>query len=165
MEETLKSDVQVAAKDAIDNLVYTVVFDTCNEMIAAGMDQAKILERANAVVSKYVSEGIKLRRKPAPRVPKQRIVSSQTDAVTAASRKMKQKVSNNFVWVPHPSNTGYSYTKDAQLATAGYPLKENKSNKIVGVVDDNTSHALSPEDVRIAMSIGLQIDFGAVKGP
>ncbi len=158
----MKAEVSAAASDTVSNIVYTVVFDVCNEMIAAGMDQAKVLEHANVVVNKNVDENIRMRKKPAPRAVKPKPASSYTDVtITAPPRKMKPKVSETFVWLAHQGNPSYCYTKSARLAT-GYPVKDTNNNKIIAVIDDTSTHALSPEDVRIATSLGLQIDFSAV---
>lgn len=160
-EEETRSSLLNSAQQTLGDLVYTVVFDTCNEMISAGLEQSTVLECANLVVKKYVSDGIKMRKKPAPRASKPKAPTSQIDAITAASRKMKKKVSERIMWVYHPSDNEYSYTTDVQLVT-GYPVKQNISSKVVGVVDDTSCKGLTMEDARVAISMGLDVDFDSV---
>ena len=148
------------AAKLIGDIAYSIVFDTTNEMISAGFNQAKALECANNVMSRYVEGSIKIRKKPAPRAPKPK-AAPQNDVTTAASSK-RQSVSGSFVWVSHPEDSNYQYTTSAKLAT-GYPLKDTNNNKIVGVIGDESISSLTMRDAKIATSFGLQVDRSSIE--
>jgi hypothetical protein len=144
-----QSDFVSASSDALASLVYTVISDTCNEMIAAGLDQAKVLECANSITKKYVENSIKMRKRPASRATKP---TKPTKDISVSRTKNKETP----VWVTHPANTEYQYTTSIKL-TNGYPVRTD--NMIVGVIDDNTCRPLTADDARIAISHGLVVDF------
>ena len=102
----MRSSITKAAEDAFGNIVYTVVFDTCNEMISSGAEQDAVLDCANRVVNRYVEGGIKVRKKPVPRaeVPKAPTKDRPVDALTAASRKLNN-LGENAVWIHHQTAT------------------------------------------------------------
>ncbi len=141
-----------ASEEALTNLIYTIVSNTCNEMIAAGMDKAKVLECANNVVKRYAETGIKMRKRPAHRAARSRDVSS------TGTSKSRHKGPPTLLWITHPSNKDYQYTTSKMLAT-GYPLKESKSNMVVGVIDKHTCKNLTADDARLAVSLGLAVDL------
>lgn len=166
MEDTkeLHENVVKSATNIVGDLVYTVVFDTCNEIIAAGgVDQEKVLEAATTVVNKYVDGGVKVRKKPAPRpkTPKAPAKEKPVDILKAASRKMNS-LTDNVVWVLHPESDEYSYTTSVKLAT-GYPVKSNMTQKVVLVANDESTAALTVKDAKIALSLGLDIDYDSVE--
>jgi hypothetical protein len=161
--ETLEK-LKSAAGDVVANLLYTAVFDTANEAIAGGADQAKTLEAADAVINRYVEGGVKIRKKPAPRAKaaaKTPAKEKQVDAVTAASRKVKS-LSSNITWVVHPEDSSFSYTPDVRLPS-GYPVRENATQKVVMVATEDSTVPLTVKDARMAMSYGLQIDTSQIK--
>lgn len=166
MDDTkdLQDKIVQSASNIVGDLVYTVVFDTCNEIIAAGgVDQEKVLEAANTVVNKYVDGGVKVRKKPAPRpkVPKTSVKEKPVDILKAASRKLNS-LTDNVVWVVHPESDEYSYTTSVKLAT-GYPVKNNMTHKVVLVANDESTAALTVKDAKIALSLGLDIDYDSVE--
>lgn len=166
MDDTkdLQNKIVQSASNIIGDLVYTVVFDTCNEIIAAGgVDHEKVLEAANTVVNKYVDGGVKVRKKPAPRpkVPKTSVKEKPVDILKAASRKLNS-LTDNVVWVVHPESDEYSYTTSVKLAT-GYPVKNNMTHKVVLVANDESTAALTVKDAKIALSLGLDIDYDSVE--
>lgn len=166
MDDTkdLQDKIVRSASNIVGDLVYTVVFDTCNEIIAAGgVDQEKVLEAANTVVNKYVDGGVKVRKKPAPRpkVPKTSVKEKPVDILKAASRKLNS-LTDNVVWVVHPESDEYSYTTSVKLAT-GYPVKNNITQKVVLVATDESTAALTVKDAKIALSLGLDIDYDSVE--
>lgn len=165
MEDTkdLKGSIMKAAEDTVGNLVYTVVFDVCNEMISAGANQEKALECANSVVSKYLEGGVKVRKKPTPRAKttKAPAKNAPVDALTAASRKVNN-LAGNAVWIFHPDSNEFSYTTSMKLAT-GYPVRNNLTKKIVMVINDSATGPLTMKDARVAISLGLEIDHDSLQ--
>ena len=152
--EQFRENAVKAGEETIANIVYTVVFDTCNEMITAGVDQDMALQCANSVVNRYLDGGIKVRKKPAPRAPKGTTKSKNIDAMTAASRKQLMNMGEKCTWVYHPNNNEYSYTTGIRLES-GYPVRENATRKICYVINDTETRDLSNNDVRMAKSFGL----------
>jgi len=156
----LRENLLKTANEATSNLIYTVLFDLCSELISNGVaDEAKVLEMASTVVQKYVEGGIKVRKKPAarPRVAKAPAKDKPIDALTAASRKM-DNVSNKIVWITHPDDDDFSYSTNIKLAN-GYPIKNNDTGKIVMVATDNEAVPLTVKDAKIAHSYGLDVDY------
>ena len=151
-----KADLAVGAADLVANLFYTAIFDTCNEIIAAGIgDENIILACGNTVANKYAGEGVKVRKKPTPRVAK----AQATDAIGAA-KKIKQKATTEeVVWVVHPGSNGkFMYGMNVQLVN-GHPLKDAGTSKIVGVVDKDTCKELTQADAKVALSLGMHVDY------
>lgn len=165
--EQLGTDVREniirTAGDAVANLAYTVVFDICNEMISSGANQEATLECANTVVNKYVEGGIKIRKKPAPRAKtlKATTEGKPVDALTAASRKLNN-LGSNVLWIHHPNSSEYSYTTSIKLAT-GYPVRNNMTHKVCYVVTEEDTVPLTVKDARVAMSMGLEVDYDSVQ--
>ncbi len=166
MEDTkeLHGNVVKSATNIIGDLVYTVVFDTCNEIASvAGVDQEKVLEAANVVVNRYVDGGVKVRKKPAPRpkAPKAPAKDKPMDILKAASRKLNS-LTDNMVWVVHPDSDELSYTTSVKLAT-GYPVRNNMTHKVTNIVNDEATAPLTIKDAKIALSLGLEIDYDSVE--
>lgn len=160
----LRDNLVKSATNIVADLAYTVVFDTCNEIISAGgVDQDKVLEAANNVINRYVDGGVKVRKKPAPRpkTPKAQAKDKPVDILGAASRKIKN-LTDNVVWVVHPESDEYSYTTSIKLGT-GYPVRNNDTHKVVMVADDETTKPLTVKDAKIALSLGLEIDYDSVE--
>lgn len=155
--------VMQSASGAVGDLVYTVVFDVCNEIISAGVDQEKVLEAANTVVNKYVDGGVKVRKKPSPRpkAPKAPAKDKPVNILDAASKKLNS-LTNNVVWVVHPESDEYSYTTGMKLAT-GYPVRNNMTHKVVSIVNDEATAPLTVKDAKIAMGLGLEVDYDSVE--
>ncbi len=157
-EGTAKSAVKV-----VGDLVYSVIFDVANEIISKGVDQDVVLEAANAIVNKYVDGGVKVRKKPSPRpkAPKAPAKDKPVDILKAASRKLNS-LTDNMVWLTHPDSDEYSYTTSVKLAT-GYPVKNNMTHKITSIVNDDATAPLTVKDAKIALSLGLEIDYDSVE--
>ena len=155
-----RDQLAVAAADTVTNLFYTAIFDTCNEIIAAGIgDENIILSCGNTVANKYAGDGVKLRKKPAPRVAKAQV----TDAIGAA-RKIKQKkaTTEEVIWIVHPGSNGkFLYAMNVQLAN-GHPLKDASTHMIVGVVDKETCKELTSADAKVALSLGMKVDYDQI---
>ena len=83
------------------------------------------------------------------------------DILKAASRKLNS-LTDNVVWVVHPESDEYSYTTSVKLAT-GYPVKNNITHKVVLVANDESTAALTVKDAKIALSLGLDIDYDSVE--
>jgi ribosomal protein L16/L10AE len=131
----MKVLLAISTETGASPLMYTVVFDTVNEIImTAGGDQAKSLEAANEVVNRYLEGGIKIRKKPAPRAKttKTPAKEKQVDALTAASRKVKSMASNVF-WMQHPEDPDYPYTPSIRLSKNGFPVRNNHTKKAFNV--------------------------------
>lgn len=165
MEDTkeLRENTLNSAHNIIGDLVYTIVFDTCNEIISAGADQEKVLEAANVVVNKYVDGGVKVRKKPSPRPKVQKAATKEkpVDILKAASRKLNS-LTDNMVWVVHPESDEFSYTTSVRLAT-GHPVRNNMTHKVVSIVNDEATAPLTIKDAKIALSLGLDIDYDSVE--
>lgn len=163
-DEEVRENLKVASLDAVNNLLYTVVFDVSNEIISSGgADQEKVLEAANTVINRYVDGGIKVRKRPVPRpkTAKAPAKAKPIDTLTAASRKLKS-LTDNILWLAHPDNEEYAYSTSVKLAT-GYPVKNNATNKIVMVATDESSGPLTIKDARIAVSLGLDVDYESIE--
>lgn len=166
MEDTkeLHANVVKSATNVVGDLVYSVIFDTCNEIITvAGVDQEKVLEAANVVVNRYVDGGVKVRKKPAPRPKAQKAPAKDkpVDILKAASRKLNS-LTDNMVWVVHPDSDEFSYTTSVKLAT-GYPVRNNMTHKVTSIVNDEATAPLTMKDAKIALSLGLEIDYDSVE--
>ena len=162
MEES-KDILLKNAAGVVGDLIYTVVFDTCNEIISMGVEQDKVLQAANKVVNSYLDAGIKVRKKPAPRPKTSKAPAKEKpiDVLRAAHRKL-HSLADNIIWVSHPDSDEYSYTTTVKLAR-GYPVKKNSTQKVVMVVNDDKTEMLSLSDAKIAMSLGLDIDYDSVQ--
>ena len=169
MEEPTKEpgedlhNIVKTATDAVGNLLYTVAFDICNELITAGADQEAVLECGNRVVNRYIEGGVKVRKKPAPRAKAPKLTKDMpVDALTAASRKMNMSnLAGRVLWVHHPESNEFSYTTSVKLVS-GYPLKNNLTQKVCAVVNEDSIGALTVSDAKLAMSLGLEIDYDEV---
>jgi hypothetical protein len=154
-----------AAVDAVSNLLYTVTFDLCNSLISKGLPQDKVLEAGNEVFAHYVDAGIKVRKKPAPRQKTQKdekVAKMQPiDVLKASQKKKMQSVTDAIKWTTHPDDDKYSYSTDFQLAR-GFPVKNNKTGKIEGVVTDKETLPITVEDVQVAMQYHLECDFESI---
>ena len=152
-----------ASVDAVQNLIYTVVFDVANETIEKGADQTMVLEAANSVVNKYLDGGVKVRKRPVPkpRTAKAPAKDKPIDTLTAASRKLKS-LTEKVLWIAHPSSDEYSYSTSVKLAT-GYPVKNNATNKVVMVATDESTGPLTLKDARVAVSLGLEVDYESIE--
>ena len=159
----LHDDILEAAKDTVGNLIYTAVFDTCNEIISAGADQDMVLQSANRVVARYLEGGVKVRKKPAPRAKTAKAPAKDrpVDALTAASRKLNN-LASNLVWVAHPDDDKYSYTTSLKLAT-GYPVRNNITHKVQMIVNESETAPLTVKDAKVAMSLGLDVDYESIE--
>ncbi len=152
-----------SATSAVGDLVYSVVFDLANEVISRGFDQEKVLDAANVVVNKYVDGGVKVRKKPVsrPKAPKAPAKDKPVDIMKAASTKLNS-LTINAQWVKHPESSEYSYTRDMKLAT-GYPMRRNDTKKIVSVINDESTTPLTVKDAKIAVSLGLDVDYDSIE--
>lgn len=85
--QEMRQGAVTAAEGIVGDLIYTVLFDFANEIITTEQaDTDRVLAIANAVVAKYV-DGVKIRKKPAPRAAKAP-AKKQVDVLTAAGRKL-----------------------------------------------------------------------------
>lgn len=161
MEDTKESILKTSER-LIGDIIYTVIFDTCNEMIAHGMDQEKVLECANKVVNIYLEGGIKVRKKPAPRKAQPKASKDKPIDVLKAAHKKLHSLTDNVVWIEHPDSKDYSYTTSVKLVR-GYPVRNNKTQKIEMVVNDEATCPLTINDVKVAMGLGFEVDYDNVQ--
>lgn len=166
MEEFSKesiTSITAIAEKAVGDLIYTIVFDLSNEITnTTDVPAEKVLEAASSVVNKYITGGIRIRKKPVPRAKTERVPAKekQVDTLTAAQRKINN-LSNAFVWVVHPEDEKYSYSTSAKLAS-GYPVRDNITHKVVMVATENECIDLTVKDAKVALSLGLDVDFSKV---
>lgn len=166
-EKDKRSATEIINNNLFGDLVYTVVFDVCNEVIRQNPEigDKNFLECGNAVIEKYVESGIRVRKKPAPRQSKPRATVARekaTDMYTAASRKAASRRNvSSYNWVQHPDNENYVYTKDVSLKN-GYPLIEVGIKKVVGVINEEGTKGLTSDDAKIAASYGLEINHKSI---
>ena len=66
-----------------------------------------------------------------------------------------------MTWLVHPENDEYSYTTSVKLAT-GYPVRHNITRKVVMVATDEASAPLTVKDAKIALSLGLDVDYDSI---
>ena len=95
VSEETRANVHAAAVEATENLIYTVIFDTCNEAISAGADQEVQLKAANSTIQRYIEGGVKVRKRPVarPKAPKTPAKPKPIDALAAAAKK----INNGYV--------------------------------------------------------------------
>jgi hypothetical protein len=159
-----KESLVKVANEATGNLVYTVIFDMANDLIAKGaVDEATVLESASGTIQKYLDTGVKVRKKPVarPKAPKAPTKEKAVDAMTAASKKLNS-LTGKMLWVTHPEDDNYSYSTTVKLAN-GFPLKDNSTGKIVRVVTDDNAVALTVQDAKVAISYGLEVDYDSIQ--
>ena len=153
--DEMRKGAVAAAESIVGDLVYTVMFDFANELIATEQaDTDKVLAIANAVVAKYV-DGVKIRKKPAPRATKAP-VKKQVDVLTAAGRKL-HNLGREIVWMFHSDSSAYSYGSNIYLVN-GHPVRDNTTKQIVYVVNERDTSRLTDDDVRAAVAMGLPVD-------
>ena len=100
-----------------------------------------------------MKEGVKVRKKPLPRVTK----PPGTDAIGAA----KKKHTITPEWVIHPGSNGkYKFALNISLVN-GHPLFSTDTDMVVGVMDSATCRPLDDEDIKSAISQGLIVDKNA----
>ncbi len=71
-------------------------------------------------------------------------------------------MTDDIVWVAHPESDEYSYTTSVRLST-GYPVRSNATHKVVMVANEDTTTPLTVQDAKIALSLGLDIDYDSVQ--
>ncbi|KAK9763158.1 hypothetical protein K7432_010426 [Basidiobolus ranarum] len=98
-----KDDIVDIAQKALNDMIYTVIFDLSSKMIANRIDQDQVLSCATSFTLKYMSSGVKIRKKPAP-------WSRKTKGKVVKSTKLS-KVKQELEWVKHPSNPNYLFLK------------------------------------------------------
>lgn len=144
-----KDDIVDIAQKALNDIIYTVIFDLSNEMIANGIDQDQVLTCATSLTSKYMSSGVKIRKKPAPR-------SRKTEGNPVKSTK-SSKVKQELEWVKHPSNPNYLFLKSFTCEGA-YPLLDMSSKKIIAMIDDTSVREITPQDKATLFLNGISLD-------
>lgn len=160
-----KNNSMLAANQAVGDVIYTAIFDVANEIISSieDVDQEKVLKAASNVLSHYVDGGLKVRKKPSPkpRAPKGPASDKPVDILKAASKKM-HTLTDNLVWVTHPDSEELSYTTGAKLVN-GYPVLNTMTQKVVSVVTDDATVPLTIADAKVALSLGLEVDYDSVQ--
>jgi hypothetical protein len=153
-EADVRSGAVAAAESAVGDLIYTVVFDYVNELISREeVDADRALTIANAVMAKY-AEGVKIRKKPAPRAAKAP-AKKQVDVLTAAGRKLNN-LGRKIVWMYYPDNHEYSYGSNIVLVN-GHPVRNNTTQDIEAVINEQETMRLTEDDVRAAVALGLPV--------
>jgi hypothetical protein len=146
--------ILAATLDTTQNLVYSVLSDYCTTLIAKNVDEKIAIETALEITQLWLSDSLKMRKRPAPRVPKSQ--QPKLDAKAASTRLSRKALIDNAKWLIHPETDKLLYTKSFQLKT-GYPVK-NTEGKIVGVITDTELTKLTVHDSRSAVSRGYTID-------
>lgn len=163
--ESLKSVILKAAENSTGDLIYTVVCDICNELIGVvpEADSAKVLTAGNTVISRYVDQGIKIRKKPAARNKVVKATPKQKPAndLLAAANKKENDPYKKFLWSAHPNSSSHSYTVDIMLKN-GHPVILTETQKVVMVINEETTQPITMEDAKIALSYHLNIDESAI---
>lgn len=154
----LKQSLLHGANNVIGDLLYTAICDTCNEIISVcpGVDEAAALKAANKVATRYFEEGVKVRKKPVPRAKTTKSPKPQSmDLLSAANKKQSSQLQIN-TWKKHPNSDEYSFAP-VTFAT-GYPLRNNKTGKLVRMITDNDTHVPTKEDLKIALTYALEYE-------
>jgi CBS domain-containing protein len=154
--DEVRQSIITAISDTTQNLVYSVLYDYCNALIAKNVDEKVALTTAHEIMQLWLNDSLKMRKRPAPRVPKPRQPKLTIDAKTASTRLSGEALPDNFEWVNHPTIDKLMYTTSFQLKT-GYPVK-NPEGKIVGVITETDLTKLTTSDVRSAASRGYNTD-------
>lgn len=160
----MRDSLVSSANAAVGDLIYTVAFDVCNQIITdTEVDHTKVLNAANSVVARYLSDGVKVRKKtsPRPKTAKAPLKDKPVDVLKAASKRMAS-LSDNITWVVHPDSEDLSYTTSVKLAT-GYPVRDNTTQKITSVATDDATVPLTVQDAKLALSYGLEVDYDCVE--
>lgn len=129
-----------AANSAIADILYSAISDTANEILLTvdGIDEAAVLKAANAVITRYVDESIKIRKKPAPRTRAPTTKPKKSTDLASAANKIYQ-------WIKHPERSEYSFA-NVWLAT-GFPLRNNVTGHWVGMITDDDTHPATKDDI------------------
>lgn len=160
---TINKDALLAATErSTSELLYTVITDVYNEFmdVFPTLDADKVLNVANKVITKYVEEGIKMRKKPAPRA-KTTVKPAKPktlDLFTAAQQKKSSQLTISN-WILHPENNKYSFAKID--FPSGYPIRDNATKKLVGIITNEDTHAPTEEDKKYAVMYSLEVDSNA----
>ena len=154
--EDTRPNIMTAMTDLSQNLVYSVLYDYCNALIAKNVNEKVVLDTAIEVTQLWLNDSVKMRKRPAPRATKPRQPKPETIDGRTASARLNKNLIDNATWVQHLQTDMLSYTKTFKLHT-GFPVK-NTENKIVGVITDTSLENLTPSDVRAAVSRGYNID-------
>lgn len=139
------------------DLLYTAIYDLSNDLIKKGLDEALVLECANELSSRYFSDGIKVRKKPAPRTSK-----PSTKTSGSSSAKTKKVSGKTISWIFHPSTEEFSYTPDITL-TNGFPLRDNSTQKVIGTINKDGVGYLTMEDMKTAFLHELMVDMSNLR--
>lgn len=157
-DSQLKQSLLHGANNIIGDLLYTAICDTCNEIISVcpGVDEAAALKAANKVATKYFEEGVKVRKKPAPRAKTTKSPKPQSMDLLSATNKKQSSQLPITTWNKHPKSDKYSFAP-ITFAT-GFPLRNNQTGKLVGIITDHDTHIPTKEDLKIALTYALEYE-------
>ena len=145
----------------IKDLIYTVMHDVSNDFIANGADAKEVLEVVNKRAAMYAEGDIKIKKNPAPRAPratKKQVTAQSASASGGGEVVNAAKSIMNKKWAPHPINEQYAYyLPDIPHNKGSHFLKDVNTNTVIGTINDEGDSALTPQDVRVATSLGFKV--------
>lgn len=149
------SDIVESANKIVADIIYTVMSDLSSELIKEGLDSDTVLKCANNLSSNYLGEGVKIRKKPAPRAPK----APGTTKSSGTAKTRSKPVPKTLTWEPHPGDPeNFSFTRDISLRR-GLPVRLNKNKKIVYVGGKDDVYSLDVDDALQLSNYNLSCDM------
>ena len=159
MADTLNETLlEKPAAKIIKDLIHTVLHDVANDFIESGGDAKTVLEIVQKRAEKYAEGDIKIKKNPAPRAP--RATKAQNEKTTRGGGEVIDAAKNirNKKWAPHPTNEEYVYYLSEIAHSKGWHwLKEVKSDKVVGAINDEGQRKLTVQDMKAATSLGFKV--------
>lgn len=161
LEKKTFEEIVGSANKIVADIIYTVMSDLSSELIKEGLDSDTVLKCANNLSSNYLGEGVKIRKKPAPRAAK--VPGAAKSSGTTKTRS--KPAPKTLTWEPHPGDPeNFSFTRDIVLKK-GLPVRLNKNKKIVYVGGKDDIYNLEVEDAMLLSNYNLLCDMSYAKVP
>ena len=169
VNETLAEKLEKPAAKIIKDLIHTVLHDIANDFIESGGDAKTVLEIVHKRAAMYAEGEIKIKKNPAPRTPKAIKAQNEQSSNTHTKEGGKggrgggevldaAKNIRNKKWASHPTNEEYVYYLSEIPHSKGWHwLKEVKSDKVVGAINDEDQRKLTVQDIKAATSLGFKV--------
>ena len=163
MADTLEEKLEKPAAKIIKDLIHTVLHDIANDFIESGGDAKTVLEIVHKRAAMYAEGDIKIKKNPAPRAP--RATKAQTEKSSNTTTKGGEVIDaaknvRNKKWAPHPTNEEYVYYLSEIVHSKGWHwLKEVKTDKVVGAINDEGQRKLNVQDIKAATSLGFKVSI------
>ena len=162
LNETLQEKLEKPAAKIIKNLIHTVLHDIANDFIESGGDAKTVLEIVHKRAAMYAEGDIKIKKNPAPRAPRATKEQNEKSHTSTRGGEVIDAAKNirNKKWAPHPTDEEYVYYLSEIAHSKGWHwLKEVKSDKVVGAINDEGQRKLTVQDIKAATSLGFKVSL------